>query len=134
MNVRMHYYCSKYMWVFYYLAKLNWVIAKLILDPSKNVTLFWYQPCILASKSPNSTIRNGLLFTMYSKLSSKFLMKLSWKEEKKKRKNSWKEKVGCGRRPRKTYMETRWSWSFNCNYGSNDFQVLDNLLTPKYFC
>ena len=46
-----------------------------ILNPSKAVISFWYQNCILALKSPITTIRNRLLFTMCSKLISKFLMK-----------------------------------------------------------
>ena len=57
--------------------RLNREVAISILDLSKVFILFWYQLCFFALKSPNTTIRNRLLFTMCSKLSSKFLMKLS---------------------------------------------------------
>ena len=57
--------------------KPNWEVAISILHSSKVVISFWCKPCILALKSPNTTVRNELLFAMCSKLSSKFLMKFS---------------------------------------------------------
>ena len=57
--------------------KLDWEVVISVLNSSKVVTSFWYQPWILASKSPNTTIRHGLLFAVCCKLSSKFLMKFS---------------------------------------------------------
>ena len=57
--------------------KLNSEVSMSILDPSEVAISFWYQPFIVELKSPNTTIRNGLLFTTCSKLSSKFFMKLS---------------------------------------------------------
>ena len=62
---------------FIFWLKPNLEVAIWILHPLKAVILFWYKPCILALKSPNTTIRNGLLFAMCSKLSSNFLMKVS---------------------------------------------------------
>ena len=55
--------------------RLNWEVARSTLGPSKVVLSFWYQSWILALKSPKTTIRNGLLFPVCSKLSAKFLMK-----------------------------------------------------------
>ena len=57
--------------------KPNWEFAISVLHPSKAVISFWYQPCIHALKSPNTTIRNALLFAMCSKLISKFFIKFS---------------------------------------------------------
>ena len=56
--------------------KLKWEVVISILDPSKVVISFWYKPCILALKLPKTTIRNGLLFTVCSKLSSNFLKEI----------------------------------------------------------
>ena len=58
--------------------KPNWEVAILILHPSRVVISLWCQHCIFVLKSPCTTIRDGLLFTMCSKFSSKFLMKFSY--------------------------------------------------------
>lgn len=53
--------------------KLNWEVAISVLHSPKAVISFWYQHCILALKSPDTKIMNGLLFAVCSTLSSKFL-------------------------------------------------------------
>ena len=49
--------------------KLNWEVHISILNLLKVIISFWYQPCNLTLKSPNTIIKNGLLLTMCSKLS-----------------------------------------------------------------
>ena len=72
-GVKLHKICvgSFIIWL-----RLNWEFAILISDHSKNVILFWYQLFILALKSPNTAIRNGLLFTVCSKWNEQSLKEI----------------------------------------------------------